>query len=79
MTTTTETALDRKVIARFLDRAADRAEIVDRAPATGKQCWFLAGLIAQHDDRDTYSEIITNSSFVLTKARASQMIDGYLN
>ena len=70
---------DRKTIVKFLDTAASRADIVDQCPATGKQCWFLAGLIEQNNDEATYSEIVTNTSFVLTKKRASQMIDAYLN
>lgn len=69
----------RKLIVKFLDTAASRADIIDREPATGKQCWFLAGLIAQNEDGVTYNEIVCNTSFVLTKRRASQMIDMYLN
>lgn len=70
---------DRKMIASFLDMAAARAETIDRNPASRKQCWFLAGLIEKTDDEDTYNEIVSNTSFILTKARASRMIDSYLN
>lgn len=70
---------DRKTIASFLDRAAARAETVNREPATSKQCWYLAGLIQQANDDSTYGEIVTNTSFVLTKREASRMIEGYLN
>lgn len=73
------TEFNRKTIAQFLDRAAARADMVNRDPASAKQCWFLAGLIAQHKDDAAYGEIVTNTSFVLTKQRASQLIDTYLN
>lgn len=66
-----------KNLARTLDRCADRAESIDRDPATAKQCWFLAGLILKAgEDGD---EFLLDTSFVLTKRRASQMIDAYLN
>lgn len=74
-----KTNFDRKLIVKFLDTAASRADIIDREPATGKQCWLLAGLIAQNEDQATYDEIVLNTSLVLTKRRASQMIDVYLS
>ncbi len=55
--------IDRKTLARFIDNAAARADIVDAEPASPKQCWFLAGLIVKAD---------------LTRRRASLMIGDYL-
>lgn len=69
---------NQKIVAQFLDTAASRADIVDREPATSKQCWFLAGLMVKEDDEREYAEIM-KSSFVLTKRMASSMIDDYLN
>jgi hypothetical protein len=50
--------------------------MIDREPATSKQCWFLAGLILKAGEDG--SEYIVNTSLVLTKGKASQMIDAYL-
>jgi hypothetical protein len=71
--------ITQKSLAGWLDRAAQRCEIVDREPATGKQCWFLARLIVEADDQGEIDNAILNTSFVLTKKTASRMIDGYLN
>ena len=67
-----------KDLAGHLDRAAVRADIIDRHPATSKQCWFLAHLIIKNNDEYAYSDAL-KSSFVLTKSIASKMIDAYLN
>lgn len=72
------TEFDRKLIAKFIDSAAARADMIDREPATSKQCWFIAGLIAQHRDEATYSDFVLNTSLVLTKREASRIIDSYL-
>ena len=69
-----------KEIASDLDRAAGRACLVDREGATRKQCWFLAKLIleAGGDASDVECEC-TRTQAVLTKSRASHLIDQYLN
>ena len=65
-----------KTLASALDRCAARAETIDSDPATGKQCWFLAGLILKAgEDGNDY---VTNTSLVLTKRYASGLIDTYL-
>lgn len=69
--------INQKTLAKFLDAAAARADMIDRAPATRKQCWFLAGLIAKADDQAIASEVM-KTSFVLTKKRASFYIDNLL-
>lgn len=76
--TTTPTPVtfeSQKSLAFWLDRAAARADIVDREPATKKQCWFLAGLILKSGE--DHSDWIVNTSAVLTKARASALISLY--
>ncbi len=71
--------ITQKQIAQALDRAADRAEIVDAAPATAKQVWFLAGLIAKSEGAEAdYNGWLLNTSAVLTKAEASSLITFYL-
>jgi hypothetical protein len=65
-----------KSLAAHIDRCAARADMIDREPATSKQCWFLAGLILKAGEDG--SEYIVNTSLVLTKGKASQMIDAYL-
>lgn len=67
--------MTQKETAQILDRAASRADMIDRDPATGKQCWYLAHLIMQNDDINNYID----SNFVLTKKRASQMINDFLS
>jgi len=76
---TDQSATDRmsqKTLAGFLDRAAARADMIDREPATPKQCWFLAGLILKAGEDG--GEYIVNTSLVLTKRHASTLIDTYL-
>ena len=69
-----------KEIARALDAAAARAEIIDREPATGKQCWFLAGLLLKAGLTEEYLDCgCTNSNAVLTKRDASREIEAMLN
>lgn len=68
-----------KQIAQALDTAAQRAEFVDRTPATGKQCWFLAKLIMEAGkDADDVGCSLTNTQAVLTKRQASMYIEMYL-
>lgn len=61
-----------KEIAGILDMAAARAESINKEPASGKQCWFLAKLLLT--DERTVSDMALDTSFVLTKREASQMI-----
>lgn len=71
--------MTQKELAKILDRAAARAEIVNRAPATGKQCWFLAKLILESGTLE--SNILAqydNTNYVLTCKQASVSIDGLL-
>lgn len=76
----TTTALTQKEIAKVLDNAAARATMVGGCPATGKQCWFLAGLILKDGHAETdFSAIVCDTSFVLTSKKASTMINQYLN
>lgn len=64
-----------KDIARALDRAADRSG----SPATGKQCWFLAGLIARAPSAEIdYNGWLLDTSEALSKKFASEMIEFYL-
>lgn len=61
-----------KELARILDRAAARSA----QPATSKQCWFLAGLMAaEGEDGSDY----LLGAFALSKSMASTLIDGALN
>jgi len=76
MTTTKIEFSSQKSLAGWLDRCAARADIIDQTPATQKQCWFLAGLILRAGE--TGSDYITNTSYVMTKGRASTLIGGYL-
>jgi len=63
-----------KEIARVLDRAANRSAV----PATGKQCWFLAGLIARSPSADVdYNDWLLTSD-ALSKDKASGLIEYYL-
>lgn len=66
--------MSQKTVCNTLESAAVRAEYTNQTPATSKQCWFLAGLI----DEETYNEILINSNYILTKGKASKMIDEYL-
>ena len=64
-----------KTIASYLDTAATRAETVGANPASPKQCWYLAKLIV--DAGGDGSEYL-QSSEVMTKRKASGLIDFYL-
>lgn len=64
-----------KSLASFLDSAANRAEYIGQIPATSKQCWYLAGLMLNAGDDG--AEYIVNTSKVLTKKSASQLISIY--
>lgn len=66
-----------KNLARQLDQCAARAEAIDRDPATSKQCWYLASLVLASGEDG--GEFFTNTSYVLTKARASSLIETYKN
>lgn len=64
-----------KQIAVSLDRAAARSG----SPASSKQVWFLAGLIARSESAEIdYQDWLLNSSAVLSRAEASSLIEGYL-
>lgn len=72
----------RKSLARELDRAAQTADDLNKAAATSKQCWFLAGLLT--DAGWTIESLdLPHSPFggavFLTKAKASRAIDELLN
>lgn len=70
--------MTRKEIAQDLDRAANRANLIDRRPATRKQCWYLAGLLeGAGDDAAAIDCGPTNTNAVLTCARASHFIEMY--
>jgi hypothetical protein len=73
---TKENFEEQRVLASFLDKAASHAEMIGRVPATSKQCWFIAGLILKTGDDG--SEWITNTSAMLTKSKASKLIESYL-
>jgi len=73
---TKERYLTQQAIAAVLDRAADRAEYVDREPATKKQCWFLAGLMLDAGQNDAGE--FEDYNAILTKRRASTEIKYYL-
>lgn len=73
---TTATQTDRKTIVRDLDVAASRSHIIEREPATAKQCWYLAGLLEQAGlDADAVECGICNTQAVLTKSMASRRIE----
>lgn len=68
---------EQKALAKQLDVCAARAYRINKAPATGKQCWFLASLLLKaSQDIDVF---YTNTSLVLTKREASHQIDSLLN
>lgn len=69
----------RKSIAADLDRAAGRADLVDREPASAKQCWYLAGLLAERGLTADYIDCgCLNTQAVLTKGQAHRWIDALL-
>lgn len=68
-----------KHIAMALDRAAERCHQIEIEPATSKQCWFLAKLIAEAGGEAADVDCaITNSSALLSRKMASTYIDSYL-
>lgn len=70
-----------KQVAAILDCAAARAHSVNRTPASGKQCWFLAKLLIEDCVRRGRTELdsfVTSTSFVLTVKEASTLIDSCL-
>lgn len=80
MTASTETLapateITQKTLVKLLDRAAARAA----RPASSKQTWFLAGLIAKSNSASAdYNDWSTNGQ-PLSMSEASSLIDFYLN
>jgi len=71
---------DRKMIVGDLDLAARRCHVIERPPATSRQCWFLAGLLAQQGLTAEAVECSgLNTQACLTKSRASRLIDQFLS
>lgn len=68
--------MSQKEVVKYVDIAASRAHDVEAEPATGKQCWFLAGLIVKADDEAMVSDLVLST--VLTKRYASKLIDSYM-
>lgn len=62
--------LTQKQIAQVLDRAAARSGY----PATGKQCWFLAGLWAKAQNEVDYQDWLLTTN-ALSKDIASDLIE----
>jgi len=68
---------DRKHLAKMLDWAAEHASY----PASSKQCWFLAGLMAEAGDDDVsvlFGDICPTQRRLSSKM-ASTFIDQYLS
>jgi len=63
-------------IAQILDRCAERANFIDREPATQKQCWYLARLMLEAGDEG--GDFSLNTSAILTKQDASKRIEELL-
>lgn len=61
-----------KELAKILDRAAMRSA----QPASAKQCWFLAGLMAA-DGEDGSDYLL--GGVALSRSMASTLIDGALH
>ncbi|BAQ84372.1 hypothetical protein [uncultured Mediterranean phage uvMED] len=70
-------SVTQKSICRILDTAASRCHSVDLEPASTKQCWYLAKLMLEAGDDG--SEILLNTSFLLTKKEGSKLIKFHLN
>ena len=68
------TDVTQKSISRLLDRAAGRSA----QPASPKQCWFLAGLIARSETAEIDYQDWLLDSRALSRCMASDLIDGYL-
>lgn len=64
-----------KALAQQLDRCAVRAETVGANPATERQCWYLATLMIT--DGDEGDRFYTDTGFVLSKGKASELIAFY--
>lgn len=71
--------MTQKMIAQQLDRAAARADSIDKIPATSKQCWYLASLMLQKTNEADLSELTLNTNLILTKYEASNRIGFYLS
>ncbi len=73
----TETSpTDRKYLARWLDRAAQRAELIEARPASAKQVWYLAGLMAERSyGLDWAGCGVLDTQAILTSREASRLID----
>lgn len=70
----------RKALARKLDDAALTADSIEMEPATGKQCWYLAGLMLKAgwtiDDIDAPRPFGGPGTLpALSKKTASRLID----
>lgn len=65
-----------KEIAKTLDRAAARAGSYS---ASGKQVWFLAGLIARSVTAEIDHDDWMTNGVALSKAEASNLIEFYLS
>ena len=64
--------MNRKQIVNILDKAAERAAMTGKYEATGKQCWYLAGLM-EATGIPTIADGFVHGE-VLTKKKASEMI-----
>lgn len=62
-----------KDIATSLETAANKSYHVEREPATRKQIWYLANLMAEAND----TSYITGS-LILSKRKASEIIQDFL-
>ncbi len=60
-----------KSIAQILDRAARRA----RTPATGKQVWFLAGVLLKQDEETIEREL---EDFIIGQAALDSKLASFL-
>lgn len=65
-----------KDIVGWLDRAASRAEIIGRIPATPKQTWYIATILAKRGDDACDIDCGPNApNAMLTSKEASGWID----
>lgn len=68
--------MTRKEIVRALDAAASRAETAGARPASGKQTWFIAGLMERLGTTpQEWGYGWSNTTACLTAARASALIE----
>lgn len=71
--------MDRKELARWLDLAANRAEMAGGRPASSKQVWYLAGLMADRGlGLDFAGCDVIDTQAMLTSREASNLIDEIL-